>query len=283
MMSTFPSHENASFTIQAAGKTDVGMVRRENEDAFGCFPEIPFYAVADGMGGHAAGGTASVLAIATLYRVLTDSSTEDLTPVLDSHGHCSVGGRLLTIALYHANEQVLQASRTHAGMRGMGTTVAALLFDRRYDVAAICHVGDSRIYRIRGAAIEQLTEDHTLVRQLVRDGRMSPGEVSTSPHRHILTQAVGIDDVVHPHLRLERPLPRDLFVLCSDGIHDSVRAEEILDVVRDAGDALDAACARLIDLANERGGADNSTVVIVRCQDERDAAAATHAHLGSPE
>jgi protein phosphatase len=254
-----------TLTLEGAARTDVGLARNENEDTFGFFPELSFYAVADGMGGHAAGATASTMTIATMRQALVDLEDDDLTPVVDARGYCSVGGRLLMIALYQANEHVLEAARAHPEMQGMGTTVAALLFDRRYDVAAICHVGDSRVYRIRGDAIEQLTEDHTFVRRLLKEGRIDPADVPTSPHRHVLTQAVGVESLVRPDLRLERPLAGDVFVLCSDGVHDAMRDDEMLGIVQAAASP-QLACERLIDLANERGGRDNSTVLIVRCR-----------------
>jgi protein phosphatase len=255
----------ASVVIRGAARTDIGRTRRENQDAFGVFPALALYVVADGMGGHAAGGVASTMTIESIRRSLEEAGDEDLTPVIDAAGSSSVGGRHLMIALYQANERVLEASRRDASMKGMGTTVAALLFDPRYEVIAICHVGDSRVYRIRGEDVEQLTEDHTLVQRLLKEGKIEADEVATSPHRHVLTQALGVEELVRPDLRLEKPLPGDLFVLSSDGVHDAVGREEIGRVVRAAYPDLDRACADLVDLANARGGRDNSTVVVVHC------------------
>jgi protein phosphatase len=170
------------------------------------------------------------------------------------------------IALFEANERLLEASANDSRLHGMGAAAVALLVDRRYDCIAVCHVGDARAYRVRGETTEQLTEDHTVVQQLVKEGKLAPEEVATSPHRHILTQALGIGRLVRPGLRLERPQAGDVYALCSDGIHDLVTAAEIGDVVRAEPD-LDLACARLIDLANQRGGHDNSTVLLVACDD----------------
>jgi protein phosphatase len=162
-----------------------------------------------------------------------------------------------------ANRRIREASRDPA-RAGMGSTVAAVLFDDRYGVVAICHVGDSRVFRRRRDRFEQLTEDHTVVQQWVREGRMAPADARTSPHRHVITQALGTQDLVRPGLRLEQPEPGDIYVLTSDGVHDLVSSDEIARVLDDAREDLDRACVRLVELANERGGRDNSTAVVVR-------------------
>lgn len=261
-----------AWTVAGAARSDVGRVRAENQDAFGFFPDVGLYVVADGLGGHLAGGVASAMAVEEMHRALLATDDDDLTPVTDADGKSSLAGRRLVIAVQEANERVHHAS-FDPGREGMGSTVAALLFDGRYDVVAVCHVGDSRVYRVRADAIEQLTEDHTVVQQWVREGRIGAEEALTSPHRHMITQAVGTQDLVHPALRLERPAAGDVFVLTSDGVHDLVTPAEIAAAVREAGADAERACARLIALANERGGRDNSTVVIVRCEGRSDAGA----------
>jgi serine/threonine protein phosphatase PrpC len=267
MAGTAPSgSEGDPVTIRAAAKTDVGRQRKANEDAVGVFPELSLFVVADGVGGHAAGEVASAMTIEAIQRSLAESHDEDLTPVADSSGHLSLGGRLLMIALFEANERILDASSSNPRLQGMGAAAVALQFDPKYNCVAICHVGDTRAYRVREGVAEQLTEDHTVVQQLLKDGKITPDEIRTSPHRHMLTQALGTARVVHPGLRLVEPAPGDVFVLCSDGIHDLVGATEIAEIVRDATD-INAACTRLIDLANDRGGHDNSTVVVVACDD----------------
>jgi len=151
----------------------------------------------------------------------------------------------------------------------MGSTIAALFFDPLYDVVAVSHVGDTRVFRVRGMRIEQLTEDHTVVQDLVNQGRMTDEDARTSPLRHRITQAVGTADCVAPSLGLEVPRAGDVFVLTSDGVHDPVAPTEIAEVVRDARGDLELVCLRLIDLANLRGGRDNSTVLVVRCDEPR--------------
>lgn len=256
--------EGIRVMIRAAARTDVGKQRTANEDAVGVFPELSLFVVADGVGGHAAGEVASAMTIETIQRSLAESHDDDLTPVADASGHLSLGGRLLMIALFEANERILDASSGDPRLQGMGAAAVALQFDPKYNCVAICHVGDTRAYRVRDGAAEQLTEDHTVVQQLLKEGKITAEEIPSSPHRHMLTQALGTARIVHPALRLVEPAPGDVFVLCSDGIHDLVQADEIAEIVRQATD-INAACAQLIDLANDRGGHDNSTVVLVAC------------------
>ena len=254
------------WVIRGAVKSDVGKRRRKNEDAFGFFPELDLYIVADGMGGHAAGQVASALAVETIRRSIIETADEDLTAATDNAGHHSVGARRLVIALQNANERVLQTSRNDPNMRGMGTTVAAVMFDAPSEVVAVCHAGDTRVYRVRDASIEQLTEDHTVVGQLVREGQLKPEDVRSSKHRHVLTQAVGANDVLHPELRLEEPQSGDVYLVCSDGVHDVVTQDEMLACIARVSKDLTVACEELIQMANERGGKDNSTVLIVSCE-----------------
>ena len=146
----------------------------------------------------------------------------------------------------------------------MGTNIAAVLFEEQGRQASICHVGDSRVYRIRGRQIEQLTEDHSLVQQLLREGKISPDEAKTSPHRHVLVQALGIGPEVHPDVRIETANLGDVFILCSDGIHGVVEAEEMLDAVIRIPNDLRTVCDALLNLANSRGGPDNCTVIVLQ-------------------
>jgi len=233
----------------------VGLVRRENQDAYGMFPELGLYLVADGVGGHVGGRVASEMVVEATHRALAAGE-----PGNDASG---VDRRLLA-AVQHAHRRVREA-RQDGAQPGMGSTVAAVLFDRHHGQVAICHAGDSRVYRVRAAALEQLTDDHTLVHEWVTEGKITAEDAASSPHRHIITQAVGTKETLAPSLRLERLLAGDVFVLTSDGIHDLVGPGEIADAVRAAGDDLERACARLIELANEHGGKDNSTTVVLRC------------------
>jgi serine/threonine protein phosphatase PrpC len=249
---------------EAAAHSHVGRVRKENQDAYGVFPELGFFVVADGLGGHRAGEVASRMAVDTLRETLASTDDDDLTPVTDPQGSTSIGGRRLVIAVEEANRRIRDASRAPAHA-GMGSTVAAVLFDEPHGVVAVCHVGDSRVFRVRGGVVEQLTEDHTVVQQWVREGRMAAEDAQISPHRHMITQALGTQDLVRPALRLERPQDGDVYVLTSDGIHDLVTSDELGQVVSATPGDLAQVCARLVELANERGGRDNATAIAVRC------------------
>lgn len=254
--------------IHGAVRTDIGKVRLKNEDAFGFFPDMTFYVVADGMGGHAGGEVASSLTIEIMRLSLQETQDEDLTPITDSEGRHSVGGRRLFIAVQRANSKVFERSRRDPGLAGMGTTVTAVLFNDREDLASICHVGDSRMYRVRAGHIEQLTEDDSVVQQLFREGKIGLQELKTSPHRHTLTQALGVSPIVQPAVRIEKPWQGDIFVICSDGVHGAVEEAEILNTVTQEGLDLQKACDTLVNLANERGGRDNSTIIILRYDNE---------------
>lgn len=254
--------------IRGAAKTHIGKVRKQNQDSFGFFPEDSFYAVADGMGGHQGGEVASALAVETMHLSLQETQDEDLTPVIGEQGLCSVSARRLTVAVERANGQVLERSKQDSALNGMGTTVAAILFDLRENTVTICHVGDSRVYRVRDGCIEQLTEDHSLVQQLFREGTITQQELQTSPHRHVLTQAVGVQPIIQPGIRIEQPQADDAFMLCSDGIHGVVEPDEMLDLLDRNRPDLQLVCDNLVNLANARGGRDNSTILIVCCEEQ---------------
>jgi serine/threonine protein phosphatase PrpC len=209
--------------------------------------------------------SASALAVETMRLSLQETQAEDFTPMTDPEGRCFGAERRLLIAVQQANSRVLEMSRQDPRLAGMGTTVAAVLFEEREGLASICHVGDSRVYRVRARRIEQLTEDHSLAQQLFRDGKIGLQEVKASPHRHILTQALGVSPVVQPTLRVEELRKGDIFIICSDGVHGVIEVEEeILNVLVREGSDLQKACDALVDLANARGGRDNSTVIILR-------------------
>lgn len=250
--------------IHGAAKTDIGGVRRKNEDAFGFFPEVNCYIVADGMGGHAGGQIASALAIKTMRASLEETKDEDLTPVLDLHGQSSVSARRLLIAVERANYEVFSLSQKDPQLTGMGTTIASLLFDGTKEQVSICHVGDSRVYRVRAGSIEQLTEDHSLAQELAHRERETSQELRIAVPRHILARAVGVEPMVRPTIRIEKLQAGDLFVVCSDGVHGVLDAASILQMVtRDAQD-LSQVCDVLIDYVNQQGGRDNSTVILLR-------------------
>jgi protein phosphatase len=227
----------------SAGKTDAGRVRRRNEDAFVRDP--PLFVVADGMGGAQAGEVASRLAAAA-FREFHDA--DGLAPE-----------ERLAAIVQEANRRIYERARTDSEVSGMGTTVTAALVGD--DHVAIGHVGDSRAYRLRDGRLEQLTEDHSLVADLMRSGRLTPEEADAHPQRSVITRALGTDPEVDVDTSAVEAQPGDLFLLCSDGLTTMVSDEEILRLVAEAP-TLDEAAARLVMAANSGGGEDNVTVVL---------------------
>jgi serine/threonine protein phosphatase PrpC len=233
---------------QATAVSDAGRTRRRNEDAYVVDP--PLFAVADGMGGAQAGEVASQLAAA----VLRESTGKDGDPE----------GRIVAL-IQEANRQIYERARSDAQASGMGTTVtAAMLADEQ---VAIGHVGDSRAYRVRGGELEQLTEDHSLVADLMRSGRLTPEEAETHPQRSVITRALGTDPDVDVDTSAVDAEPGDIFLLCSDGLTTMVGDEEILRALAER-EALEDAARALVRAANRRGGEDNITIVLF--QVERD-------------
>jgi protein phosphatase len=238
--------------LRAAVRSDQGRRRPANEDSFALAPEVGLFLVADGMGGHRAGQVASGLAARAAVGTLRSLRDEPCSPA-----------EKLRACVTAANDEILASSRVKPELAGMGTTLVALLAEG--DRVALAHVGDSRAYRIRGGRIERLTDDHTLVGELVRRGELPPSAAGFHPHRHVLTRALGVRRTVAPDLLELAPQPGDVFLLCSDGLTGHVDDAEIAQLVGAAPD-LDTACQRLVDLANLRGGEDNITVILLRCE-----------------
>ncbi|HSB37617.1 MAG TPA: Stp1/IreP family PP2C-type Ser/Thr phosphatase [Gaiellaceae bacterium] len=227
--------------VQVASVTDTGRRRRHNEDAFVCEP--PLFAVADGMGGAQAGEVASNLAAAALR----------------GEGSREGGEERVDELIQEANRRVYERQTQDSSAQGMGTTMTvALVEDGR---VAIGHVGDSRAYLIRNRGLEQLTEDHSLVAELVRSGRLSPEEAEAHPQRSVITRALGTDPDVDVDTFSVETRPGDLFLLCSDGLTSMVDDETILREVERNRSDLDAAATALVRAANKGGGEDNITVV----------------------
>jgi PPM family protein phosphatase len=229
--------------LRSAGLTDPGRRRRHNEDAFVCEP--PLFAIADGMGGAQAGELASRLAAATVGRAETTERS----------------GRERVVALIEAaNRSVYERASGDQSVSGMGTTMTVALVEE--DQVWVGHVGDSRAYLLRDGVLEQITEDHSLVAELVRSGRLTPDEAGQHPHRSVITRALGTDADVAVDAIAVPTQPGDVFMLCSDGLSSMVDDAAILQQLERHRDDLDAATRSLIDSANDAGGEDNITVVL---------------------
>lgn len=237
-------------SLRCAAGTDVGMRREENQDSFGVVrhPGFQGFFVADGMGGVKGGAIASRLAISVLEQAL---------PPLGA----GIKPESLSSVVSTINSKIFEQGTAQPELAGMGTTLVGLVFTP--SGMLVVNVGDSRAYRIRGDSISQISEDHTLVRELVRSGAISSQEAEHHPVSHMLTRSLGplAEVIVECRRESDEPQEGDIYVLCSDGLYNFVQDHEILDVVRQ--NPLDDANQILINLANRRGGSDNITVLVV--------------------
>ncbi|HEY4118780.1 MAG TPA: Stp1/IreP family PP2C-type Ser/Thr phosphatase [Byssovorax sp.] len=238
-----------------AGLTDVGRQRVHNEDRFILLPEFNVFAVADGMGGHQSGEVASRMAANTIAAYFRGAD-----------GKLGVHERLRA-AVVEANSKIHTRADDSRAHRGMGTTVVAVAFDATPQKLHVAHAGDSRCYRVRDGNIAQLTRDHSLVSDaLLERPDLTESDLSYLP-RNVITRALGIGPTVDLDVKADDARVGDVYVLCSDGLHGLVSDELIAQVV-DETHVLTDACAKLIDAANENGGKDNITVVLVRIEEE---------------
>jgi protein phosphatase len=249
--------------IRYAVASDMGRVRKNNEDAFIVNATLGIFAVADGMGGHASGEVASRIAVESLQDFLARATrekdgpiSEDRTAVLSSPANLLVNGFRL------ANQRIYKSSLEKEEYKGMGTTLVAVYLSG--SAATVAHVGDSRLYQIRGQAIEQVTEDHSLVWEQYKQGLIPKAALSSSPQKNIITRALGLQPTVDVAVQERITQPGDSLLLCSDGLSDLVLDEEMLAIGSEASGDLDRACNELTRLANQRGGKDNITVLLIQ-------------------
>jgi protein phosphatase len=241
--------------------TDVGIKRTHNEDNFLINEEMSLFVVCDGMGGHVGGEFASAIAVNTIEEVLAtmEFRPEELELAADETT-TEIQRERLRYAIRLAGKRIYEKATLEPEYKGMGTTALALLVDEGN--AFIAHVGDSRAYRIREGRIEQLTEDHSLVNEKIRAGLLTPEEAKNHKLKNIITRSLGYMDEVEIDLQVCALRRGDRFLLCSDGLSGLVEAAEMGETVLDMGPQ--AAARSLVDLACERGGDDNITVIILR-------------------
>ncbi len=242
-----------------AGRSDVGRVRPSNEDHFGYDERLGVFVVCDGMGGHAAGEVASQIAVDTVLAFFRERKPSEQDNVyLDD---APLGARLLAEAVKQANEAILAYAEEHKNTSGMGTTLVAVRFAD--GVFSIANVGDSRIYLFREGQLLQLTEDHSLVMEQVRRGMITLEQARRSSAQNIITRALGTDENTLPDLGEFPAQGGDILLLTTDGVLRHVDDVEISSILLQLP-SLQAACDTLIDAANEGGGEDNSTCVLIR-------------------
>jgi protein phosphatase len=249
--------------VIVAGETNVGMKRTHNEDSFAVIEEDHLYVVADGMGGHASGEVASKMAIDTLREFFraTAADPEATWPYKMDKARGYEENRLIT-SIKLANLRIFESAQRDPKLRGMGTTVVAIVVVD--DGVLIAHVGDSRVYRLRDGQLEQLTEDHSLLNDYIKMKKLSEEEIKNFPHKNVIVRALGMKESVKVDTVLDPPKPGDIYILCSDGLCGPVTDEQIREIVGGHATDLKQACSALIDKANAAGGPDNITVVTAK-------------------
>jgi serine/threonine protein phosphatase PrpC len=246
--------------FRSSVKTDVGLRRQHNEDSYLVNPELGLYVVCDGMGGHAGGATASRLAVLAIESELLGAKARPDNPfAAQGPLETSPLATALRESIEAACALVFQKSREDAELQGMGTTCIALLL--KDDQAIVGHVGDSRAYLVRNGQAHQLTEDHSLVNEQVRAGLLTPEEARRSKLKNVITRSVGFEEDVLVDLLGLPTRAGDLFLLCSDGVSNLVPIEDMRDAL--LRHPIEDVAGKLVDLANARGGDDNSTVIAI--------------------
>ena len=248
--------------MKAFGLSHVGRQRQHNEDSWLVESDARLFLVADGMGGHAAGEIASRIAVDSISEFILHTKEDEHTWPHAYDEHFKRSTNRLVAAVRMANTRVLEAMRKDARLRGMGTTVVACLADD--ETMSVAHVGDSRAYLIRNGELSRITNDHSWVFEQVQAGMLTEAEAEKHPLRNVITRALGGALSVSPDASEIEVRSGDVYLLCSDGLTGMVPEEEILRVVTHNSDDLEKACQKLIDTANERGGLDNITAVLIR-------------------
>jgi PPM family protein phosphatase len=249
----------------AAGLSDVGLQREHNEDSFVVLKEYDLFVVADGMGGHRAGDVASRIATETISEFFRTTANEDVTWPFHFDTNLSEEENRLLTGIRVANRQIFERSTRSREYHGMGTTVVGAMFSQKKGRMYIGHVGDSRCYRVRNREIQLLTRDHSLINDYLLAMPDLTDEQRSELPKNVITRALGMQDQVVVDLQRDDPQPSDVYVLCSDGLSGMVSDEDIREIIASTNDIRDA-CRQLIQRANERGGEDNITAVLIKIE-----------------
>jgi serine/threonine protein phosphatase PrpC len=249
--------------LEAVGQTDVGRRRKLNEDSILVDTETGLYSVCDGMGGHNAGEVASKMAIETIASFIQKSHREkEITWPFGLDVNLSFDGNRLKTAIKLANKKVYKAADNREEYTGMGTTVVAAVVSA--NVMSVGWAGDSRVYVLRNGALTQLTRDDSWVSAAWAEGILSAAEIEKHPLRNVITKAVGAKETIETDVVEHRFQTGDIAMLCSDGLHSMINDEQILAAITPLPASLDETAAKLITAANEAGGKDNVSVVLLR-------------------
>ncbi len=253
---------NLTDTLEVVRLTDVGQRRDHNEDAVASDTEIGLLVLADGMGGYKAGEVASEIAVLTIVAELKEEMSQLEPGQVDSVTGMQAEGLLLTDAAAKANASIFSVSESQPQCAGMGTTLVAALFTN--NKVLVGHVGDSRMYRLRGEQFEQITEDHSLLQEQLKSGLITPEQAKLSSNKNLVTRAVGIDPEVELELHEHDVEVGDIYLLCSDGLTDLVDDVDIHATLVGLSSNLEMAANQLVQMANDNGGKDNISVILAK-------------------
>lgn len=253
--------------VVMTGLSDRGRMREGNEDAIATRPELGVAVLADGMGGHRAGEVASRMAVDIVTRHLVETLSAGDNAASDAEPAVSE-------AIHLANGAIYDAAQARPECQGMGSTIVVVLFSAQK--LCVGHVGDSRLYRLHDRRLEQLTQDHSVIQELVNRGLFTPEEARQSVAKNLVTRALGVEPGIVPDISEQLLSAGDIYLLCSDGLNDVLGDAEIAEILDQHRDDLDAAARRMIERANEGGGPDNISVILVRVVEDDDGETELH-------
>ena len=251
-----------SQALEIVSHTDPGMVRSHNEDSVASIAEKGLVVLADGMGGYNAGEVASGMATTVLTTELRQLLEEHAPHEVDPQSGKRVAQKMLQEQVAKANTSIYQAAQSQPQYAGMGTTlVVALFYDNKMMVA---HIGDSRLYRMRGDEFSQVTKDHSLLQEQIDAGMLTKEQAKHSSNKNLVTRALGIDPAVETEIHEYDTLPGDIYLLCSDGLSDMVSDDDIGMALQALGANLELAAQQLVQMANDNGGRDNVSAILIK-------------------
>jgi protein phosphatase len=253
---------NLEQALQIVSETDVGMVRSRNEDSVAIDGSIGLVVLADGMGGHNAGEVASGMATAVIMTELRNALDQQVHLKVDLQTGQSEAQELLRDRIGKANTAIYQISQSQPHYAGMGTTLVVALFNDSN--VTVAHLGDSRLYRLRGEELKQMTKDHSLLQEQIDGGLITSEQAEESTHKNIVLRALGVDLAVEPEIHDYATLPGDIYLLCTDGLSDMVSDPDIGMALRTLGADLKHCAQQLVQMANNNGGRDNVSVILVK-------------------
>ena len=253
---------NLAQSLQSASLTDPGRVRDHNEDCIESRPEIGLYVLADGMGGYNAGEVASGMATSLISDGLQELWNPRDVARMGRDESKALSERLIKEQIARANSAIFTTSQNNPECAGMGTTLVVCHFFDNF--VTVAHIGDSRLYRLRGEAMEQVTRDHSLLQEQLDSGLITPEEAKLSQNKNLVTRALGIDPTVEPEVHVYETQVDDTYVLCSDGLSDMVEDEEIRLTLVTLRNNPNLTVQQLIQAANDNGGRDNISAMLIR-------------------